>query len=125
MPAVKRAILLVDHGSRQPEANAVLESIAARVRERVSDAPVFVAHMELAEPSIPDAVAACAAAGVREIVVHPYFLGPGRHTARDIPRMVNEALQGHPDLSVRISEPLGVHDKLVDVVLERVAAAEV
>ena len=31
------------------------------------------------------------AAGAREIVVHPDFLGPGRHSREDIPRMAMEA----------------------------------
>ena len=74
---MSRAILLVDHGSRRPAANALLEDIATKLRERVPDRVVQVAHMELAEPSIADGIAACVAAGAREIVVHPYFLAPG------------------------------------------------
>ena len=34
---MKRAVLLVDHGSRRPEANAQLEALAERVRERLPD----------------------------------------------------------------------------------------
>ena len=41
-----------------------------------------------------------------------------------IPRLVSEAEKNHPGLRIRISAPLGIHEKLVDVVLERVAAAE-
>jgi len=53
-------------------------------------------------------------------VIHPYFLGPGRHTSEDIPRLVAQAKVRHPEVLLRISAPLGIHDKLVDVVLERV-----
>jgi sirohydrochlorin ferrochelatase len=120
---VKRGILLVDHGSRRPEANAQLEALAERLRGRVPDAVVATAHMELAEPTIAQALDACVAAGAGEIVVHPYFLGPGSHTTHDIPRLVAEAAARHPGVSVRVSEPLGLHDKIVDVVLERVKDA--
>lgn len=116
---MKRAVLLVDHGSRRPEANAQLESLAERVRERLPERLVTVAHMELAEPSIADAVDACVAAGAEEIVVHPYFLGPGNHTREDIPRLVAESSARHPGLRVRVTEPLGLHEKLVDVVIAR------
>jgi sirohydrochlorin ferrochelatase len=120
---VKPAILLVDHGSRRPEANAQLEALADAVRARDPERVVTIAHMELAPPSIAEGVAACAAAGASEVLVHPYFLGPGNHTRHDVPRLVAEAQQQHPDLKLRISEPLGLHEKIVDVVLERVDAA--
>ena len=120
---MKPAILLVDHGSRRPEANAQLDALAAAVRARDPERFVTVAHMELATPSIAAGIAACVDAGASAVVVHPYFLGPGNHTSHDIPRLVNQAQQQHPELVVRISAPLGVHEKIVDVVLQRIDAA--
>lgn len=35
--------------------------------------------MELAEPTIAQAVARCAAAGAQRVVIAPYFLSRGRH----------------------------------------------
>ncbi len=119
---MKRAIVLVDHGSRRAEANAVLDEIAVRLRRRRPDCLVEPAHMELASPTLGEAIDACVAAGASEIVVHPYFLVPGRHSTRDIPTLVREATRRHPGVAVRVSEPLGVHDALLDVVLERVEA---
>jgi sirohydrochlorin ferrochelatase len=118
------AILLVDHGSRRAEANALLEEMARRIRAREPDRIVRIAHMELASPSIAEGVDACVGAGAQEIVVHPYLLGPGRHSSEDIPRRVREAAGRHPGVDVRVSEPLGVHEKLVDVILERVSEAQ-
>ena len=119
---MSRAILLVDHGSRRDEANAVLEEIAAGVRRRRPDALVEVAHMEQAPPSLAAALARCAERGARDVVVCPYFLGPGRHTTRDIPRLVEEARAAHPELRVRVAAPLGFDEHLVDVVLARADA---
>ncbi len=118
-----RAILLVDHGSRRPEANALLDSVAAELSRRMPDHIVRVAHMEIAEPTIAQGLDTCVEAGAREIVVHPYFLGPGNHTRKSIPNLVEAAAQRHPELRVRISEPLGLHPKLVDVIVERVEMA--
>lgn len=120
---LSRAILLVDHGSRRAEANAVLDAVAEKLRRRSPGCVVEVAHMDLAAPDIAQGVLACVRAGATEIVVHPYFLGPGIHIQRDIPREVESAAAQHPGLRVVISEPLGIHDKLVDVVLERVENA--
>ena len=118
------AILLVDHGSRHADANALLEEMARRIRAREPDRIVRIAHMELASPSIAEGVDACVGAGATEIVVHPYLLAPGRHSSEDIPRMVREAACRHPGVDVRTSEPFGAHEKLVDVILERVAEAQ-
>jgi sirohydrochlorin ferrochelatase len=118
---VTSAILLVDHGSRRPEANRVVEAVAAAVQGRSPDRVVRVAHLELAEPDVGAGIDACVAAGADRIDVHPYFLGPGNHTSRDIPRLVGEAARRHPGVRVRISAPLGFHEKLADLVLERIA----
>lgn len=121
---MQRAIVLVDHGSREPEANAVLEEVAAKVRERAPDHLVRIAHMELAAPSLAEAIAGCVADGAREIVVHPYFLAPGRHASEDIPRLAREAAAQHPDVSVRVSPPLGAHPLLAEIVLDRTTSLD-
>jgi sirohydrochlorin ferrochelatase len=116
-----RAIVLIDHGSREPRANAQLEEIAALLRERLPETPVVTAHMELAEPTIAAAVEACVRGGASEIVVAPYFLALGRHAAHDIPLLVEEAAARHPGLRVAIAAPLGVHPGLVDAVAARIS----
>lgn len=114
------ALLLIDHGSRRASANEVLGRIAELVRQSVGD-ETFVthAHMELAEPTVAEGFAACVRAGASSVVAVPYFLFPGRHAAEDIPAMVGEAAAEHGDLPFRVAEPLGVHEAMVRVVLDR------
>lgn len=115
-----RALLIVDHGSRAEEANASLERVADLVRERVGEGIVVAtAHMEIAAPSVPEAVAALAAQGAREIVVVPYFLAPGRHSRADIPALVAKANEVHPHVLFVVAEPLGPHPLLAELVLLR------
>ena len=112
-------MILVDHGSRELAANAQLEKIAALLRARLPGRLVCAAHMELAAPSLDEAIDACVAEGARDILIHPYFLGPGRHSTCDIPRMAEEAAARHPELRVRVTAPLGVHPGIVDAILDR------
>jgi sirohydrochlorin ferrochelatase len=79
--------------------------------------------MEIAEPTISQGFDACVADGARQIIVHPYFLAPGAHYNEDIPRLVGEAAAKHPQVYWTITEPLGIHPKLCEVVLERIEAA--
>ena len=119
---MKRAVLIVDHGSRLPEANELLLLVAARVRERLPDRLVRTAHLDLATPSIPEAIDACAAGGAGEILLVPWFLSPGAHTARDLPQIAQEAARRHPGLRIACAAPLGFDERLVDVLLERLAS---
>ena len=115
-----RAILLVDHGSVRPEANHMLDCVANLLQAMVGpEVLVRAAHMELAEPLIPDGVDACVAAGATELVVFPYMLSPGKHSTRDIPRIVGEATRLHAGLRVRVTPAFGVHAKLAEVIAER------
>jgi sirohydrochlorin ferrochelatase len=119
-----RAVLIVDHGSRLAEANAVVERIAELVRERLPDHLVAVAHMELEGPDVEEALDRLAREGATEVVVHPYFLAPGRHSSRDIPALAARAAARHPGLSVRVGEPLGVHEGVLETVLARIREAD-
>jgi sirohydrochlorin ferrochelatase len=118
------ALVLVDHGSREAAANAVVEDVAEALRGRLADRIVEVAHLELAEPGLAEAISRCVARGARRIVVQPFFLAPGRHSARDVPRIVAEQQARHPQVTIAVAQPLGAHPGLVDAVLARVSESE-
>ena len=120
----ERAVVLVDHGSRERAANAQLARIARALRRRLGGTRVAVAHLSLVRPSIAEAIDACVASGAREIVVVPYFLAPGRHAARDVPRLARAAAAKHAGARVRVAAALGVHPGLIDAVEERVRSAK-
>jgi sirohydrochlorin ferrochelatase len=118
------AVVLIDHGSRETAANAVVEAVANALRARLPGRIVEVAHLELAPPDLASAVAACIALGAREIVVQPFFLAPGRHSANDIPELAQAAAARHPGVSIRVGVPLGSHPALVEAVLGRLSEGE-
>ncbi len=112
-----RALVIVDHGSRREEAHLQLETLAHRVRERAPELRVYLAHLELVEPTLEQALARCAAAGCNEVAVHPLFLAPGRHLIEDLPARVELAAASHPGLRVCVTQPLGAREELADLVL--------
>ena len=119
-----RSILLIDHGSRIAEANAMLHDVA-RLIEHSAPATTIVepAHMELAEPTIAQAFGALVARGARHITAVPYMLSPGRHSTQDIPRLVAEAASSHGDITWSVAPALGLDDRLASVVLDRAQLA--
>ena len=118
------ALLIIDHGSTRDEANRMLEGVAEILRRRRPGLIVHIAHMELAEPTIRQGFEACVRDGATEIIAHPYMLSPGRHATRDSPAMVKEAAADFPDVNFQVTDPLGLHDKLGEVVLERAGLLE-
>jgi sirohydrochlorin ferrochelatase len=116
-------VILVDHGSTRDEANALLEDVAQLFRGTTHARIVEIAHMELSEPTIAQAFARCVVQGARRIVVHPYFLGPGRHSTTDIPRLVAEAAAAHPGVAYSVTAPLGLDPRMTGVILDRIGEA--
>jgi len=120
---VKRAVLLVDHGSRRAEANELVEALARGLAVRV-DRLVKTAHLEAAEPTIEQGIDACVAEGAAEITVLPCFLAPGRHTTEDVPAQASAAAARHRGVVVHVAEPVGTHPLMVAILRARLSEAE-
>lgn len=113
-------VVLVDHGSRRSESNRMLELVAGLVAAETGREIVEPAHMDLAEPTVAQAFDRCVARGADVVVVHPYFLLPGRHWREDIPRLAAQAAARHPHVHWLVTAPLGIHPALARVVDDRV-----
>ena len=111
-------VVLVDHGSRKAESNAMLERFVEDYKERTGEALVEPAHMELAQPSISDAFEKCAQQGADTVVLSPFFLSPGRHWQEDLPALASDAASSL-GVEWRLAHPLGTHPQLADVLFER------
>ncbi|CAM9402512.1 unnamed protein product [Ectocarpus sp. 4 AP-2014] len=103
-------VIVCDHGSRRENANTMLFEVAERYRSFSGFEIVEAAHMELAEPSIEEAFDRCVAAGAQKVVLHPFFLSPGRHVTSDIPALMVAAAKRHPGVGWVVSEPLGLQE---------------
>lgn len=117
------ALLLLGHGSRAPGASEAMERIAQVLRTRRSER-IEVAHMELAEPSLADALESLHEDGFRQVVLVPYFLHHGIHLREDIPGILENVRARLPDLEIAMAPHLGYDDALVDVVERRVSQAQ-
>jgi sirohydrochlorin ferrochelatase len=119
---METAIIIVDHGSRNPESNELLNVVARQFAAQFARQYSIVepAHMELAEPTIEQAFARCVARGAWRVVVCPYFLGPGKHWTVDIPRLVAAAALSYPGVEYSVTAPLGVDDLILKLLAKRI-----
>ncbi len=115
-------MVLVAHGSRAASANRAHLDLAEALDDRI-EPTVIGAFMELAEPSIGDAIGGAVAGGAEVVVVLPYFLHPGRHQQLDIPTLVADAAHAHPDVDVRLIGHFGADPAVLDLLAEQVDGA--
>lgn len=119
-------ILLTGHGSPKKDANSldhVAKLLHGMIHPDCSGNCVRVAYLQFADPDISTAIAACVRDGAKKVVIHPYFLSSGMHVTKDIPQIIRDAGTRYPDVEFVYTEPLGVHNKLAELVLERIHAA--
>lgn len=102
----------------------MLDCMGELLQRIVGDSVIVrISHMELAEPTISQGFAACVEAGATEVIAFPYMLSPGKHSTRDIPRMVAEAAAPFPHVTHVVTPAFGIHDKLAEVICERAGIA--
>jgi sirohydrochlorin ferrochelatase len=115
------AILLMAHGSRIAEANDAVREIADRVKKMTEFDIVEVSFREMHLPDIQQGVDSCVAQGAQRILMVPYFLYLGAHVLQDLPEEMEQARKRHPGVEMVIGKHLGVHNKLAEIVVERIA----
>lgn len=116
------------HGSPRPVANEdmfrVVEDLRARPDAGARFPIVEVGFMECNEPTIPDAIDRCVAAGADRIVAVPYFLHTGAHVYADLPALLEEARGRHPGVAFAMGDYIGLSPRLTDLLAARAKAAE-
>lgn len=112
---MKKALLFIAHGSRREASNEEVREIARQVSVNVSDDYDYVeaAFLELAQPSIPYALAAAVDEGCEQLFIFPYFLAAGKHVVTDVPELVESFCQQNPHVEVSWLDYLGKQPELV------------
>lgn len=124
---MKECIVMIGHGSPRQTANR-LDSIAAILHNRLHpgcrDDCVRTAYLQFGEPGIDKAIDDCISQGAKKVILHPFFLSEGQHVTKDIPEMIQDARLRHPYVKFVYTEPLGIHEKLAQIAIERIMDAE-
>lgn len=114
----KPHLLVVAHGSRRAASNQEIQQLAERLLTNQTEfASISCGFLELAEPSIPDALRTLIAKGAKSIIVMPYFLSAGRHVSEDIPSEIALVDAEHPDVKIILAEYLGAADGINSLLL--------
>lgn len=100
-------LVLVAHGSRNPEWGVPLEALTDAVARGAGTDHVRLAYSQFASPSLEDVVADAAAAGMRRVRVLPLFMTAHGHVERDIRPVVDALRRAHETVEVELLPPVG------------------
>ena len=115
-------MVVAAHGSRSEAANdAHRELVTALGPSALSS--VVAAFLELAGPSIPEAIDSAVDSGSPVVRVLPYFLHPGRHAVADMANIVEQARARHPGVDISLAPPFGSDPAVADLLRAQVEAA--
>jgi sirohydrochlorin cobaltochelatase len=117
---LKEGIVLIAHGSRDPEWSRPFERIAASLGQKLPAVSIGLAYLEHG-PSLDEAVTALFAKGVASIRVVPVFLGQGGHVKEDLPRLVAQI--GRPGLSISLDKPISELPQVLEAIASAIARA--
>lgn len=116
-------LLLVGHGTRDPQGQAEFLALAATLERALAPRPVVACFLELVQPAIADGVRMLLAAGATQIVVAPVLLFAAGHARRDIPAAVVAALRGVRGVTWHQTPAFGCHELLLALAARRASEA--
>jgi sirohydrochlorin cobaltochelatase len=96
------AIVLLAHGSPDPDWIRPLQAVRDRARELAPHRTIELAFMDYIAPSLGDIVTSLSATHARIDVVAAFLSPGGNHLKRDIPALVARVAAEHPDLELHL-----------------------
>lgn len=118
------AILLIGHGSRLASGIAEFHRLAEQLQWALPERTCVAGFLELAKPSLPEALEQLYQQGFRQITAIPALLLAAGHVNRDIPNILSDFQANHPQVTIIFGAELGLHANLLEIARERIESAE-
>ena len=110
--SIHSGIILFAHGSRDPQWRLPIEAVASCITSLSPHARVMCAYLELTTPDLPSCVRDLIENGVTRISVLPMFLGIGKHAREDLPLLMKQLQDMHPQIDFELRKAIGEEPEL-------------
>lgn len=117
------AIILVFHGSRNPQAETEAAVFAESIRTLLPGREILHGFLRECQPDIRSSIAQAANSGAKTIRLIPVFALTGNHISIDIPFIMREAGAAHPDLTFTLDPVLVNTRQFSDYITTRINEA--
>lgn len=113
----RTGIVVFGHGSSVASANDAVRIVAEQAAQ-LGAWPLYETAFLECDPRLSAAVEKLADAGASDVLVLPYFLTPGIHLQRDLPKLVDD-LSTRFGIPIQVAPPLDGHPGLGRMLVDR------
>lgn len=118
---MKRGLLIIDRGSREPEASSELTIITKKVHNRGRYDYADFCFLEVLPPFIEDAIQKCPLDDLDTLTIVPYFLYPGKKIKASVTNIMK--YQQNTKTKFLVTKPMSMHPIMVKLVDNRIIDA--
>lgn len=111
-----KGIILFGHGSRNPEWAKPFHTVQQAIQLSSPDMQVELGFLEAMRPTFDEAIQNLVGLGVTNIRIVPIFLATGNHIAKDLPKLVADAMERYPQARISITAPIGESSLVIDAI---------
>ncbi|QHE51618.1 sirohydrochlorin chelatase [Pontibacillus sp. HMF3514] len=115
-----QGVLYVSHGSRVKEATNEAISCIRAAHQHVGTSLWEICFLELTDPTVQQGIERLVQQGSTSITIVPVLLLSAGHYFKDLPHEVEGLKNQYPNVIFRYAKPLGVQDRIIDVLVERI-----
>ncbi|MDQ5878119.1 MAG: sirohydrochlorin cobaltochelatase [Pseudomonadota bacterium] len=109
----KTALILFAHGARDPEWASPMRRVRGAVMQQAPSLRVELAFLEFMSPNLGDCARALVQEGYTAISIVPMFVAQGGHLKNDVPVLMDELRNAHPEVRFVLSPPVGEAEPIV------------
>jgi cobalt/nickel transport system ATP-binding protein len=120
---MNRAMLVVGHGSRDADGVAEFWALANTIRAAAGELLTGFGFIELAAPTVDEAIDDLVARGATEIVSVPLVLLAAGHLKNDGPAALARARARHPAVHFCLARDLGIEPHVLEIAADRIRDA--
>lgn len=117
-----RSLLVIDRGSREPEARDELDAICSGAKRRGGYDHASYCFLEVEPPYIDEGIDGALAASPGTLTIVPYFLYPGRKSKAAVTGAMKRQA-GEAATRFVVSRAMSMHPAMADIVRSRISAA--
>ncbi len=115
-----RAVLLVGHGSRDPEGNEQIRQFVDQLKPQLdSSLLVETCFLEFESPNVNEGIDTCVEKDANHIMVIPIMLLQAGHSKIHIPAAIDDAKEKYPQVKFTYGRPIGIHEETMEICKSR------
>lgn len=116
-----RAVLLVGHGSRDPEGNEEIRQIIKQLESQLDQSLLIeTCFLEFEKPNVNQGIETCVKRGATNVYVIPLMLLAAGHSKIHIPASIDEAKEKYPNIQFTYGRPFGIHEETIEICKSRI-----